>query len=206
MQNDTFKRLSKDLQGALSIPGNFFNKQAKKLTFPSDKKKKGSQSQTSTFLQPGKTLVEASSFHDVAVVGKSASVAIVDDNKHCLSVSTGKDSRGGGPIKSPPSTGPGKAFPKEEPPIIHCPPSVSCLERFSPQRQAWIQNCCSSNTNVELHNVLKSGQAWDTIEDRQITTGYNNPNEATGLFFVKRKFRQSLMHIRSGYPRGLTNG
>lgn len=44
-------------------------------------------------------------------------------------------------------------------------------------------------------NVLKSESAWDTIEDHHLQQQhqlvkqavYNNPNEATGLLFVKCK-------------------
>ncbi|KAK3804601.1 MAG: hypothetical protein J3Q66DRAFT_446266 [Benniella sp.] len=116
-------------------------------------------------------------------MNKSASMAKVDDNHYCLTVSTAKNSREGSSIKSPTSTGSGKEFPKEESPIIHCPPSISSLEQFSPQRRAWIQNW--GNSNAELNDVLKSGQAWDTIESRFIHSGYSNPNEATGLLFVQ---------------------
>jgi len=127
-------------------------------------------------------------------------MAMVDDNNYCLAVSTAKNSRGKSSIKSPPSTGSGKGFPKEEPPIIHCPPSIASLEQFSPQRRAWIQNW--GNSNAELNDVLKSGQAWDTIESRFIHSGYSgygNPNEATGLLFVKRKLRQSFSDGSKGW-------
>ncbi|KAG0239541.1 hypothetical protein BGX31_002726 [Mortierella sp. GBA43] len=59
------------------------------------------------------------------------------------------------------------------------------MDRFSPQRRAWIQNWGAQYTNVELNDVLKSGQAWDTVEGRHTVSGYSNPNEATGLLFVK---------------------
>ena len=40
MQNDTFKRFSKDLQGALSVPAHYLSKQVKRSSFLGEKKKK----------------------------------------------------------------------------------------------------------------------------------------------------------------------
>ncbi|KAG0273593.1 hypothetical protein BGZ95_010604 [Linnemannia exigua] len=120
----------------------------------------------------------------------------------------------GGKSTGPISPGASKIFTKEEPPIVHYPFSVSSLDQFSPQRRVWLQNCLSPHggstgggvTGVDggltgsmaaatvavlNPNVLKSGSAWDTIEDHHVqvfnkqATAYNNPNEATGLLFVK---------------------
>ncbi|KAF9112635.1 hypothetical protein BGX27_003023 [Mortierella sp. AM989] len=191
MQNDAFKRFSRDLQEALSIPGNFLNKKSKKSLLAADKKKKNSQPQIQGIIKTEKITVDSCSLHDIPIseVNKTVSTA-VDNNTHYLSVSTAKTLQGNGHGGSPISAGSGKIFPKEEPPIIHCPPSISSLEHFSPQRKAWIQNW-SLNSNAQLNNVLKSGQAWDTVDETHFTnqnlvnSAYNNPNEATGLLFVK---------------------
>ncbi|KAF9586677.1 hypothetical protein BGW38_010171 [Lunasporangiospora selenospora] len=44
MQHDAFRRFSKDLQDALSIPANYLNKQAKKIPLPGDKKRRSTAS------------------------------------------------------------------------------------------------------------------------------------------------------------------
>lgn len=107
----------------------------------------------------------------------------------------------------PMSPGASKIFTKEEPPIVHYPFSVSSLDQFSPQRRVWLHNCLSpsgiaatgevmaTKAAVLNRNVLKSEPAWDTIEDHHLRqqhqlvkqAAYNNPNEATGLLFVKCK-------------------
>ncbi|KAK3847209.1 MAG: hypothetical protein J3R72DRAFT_432134 [Linnemannia gamsii] len=132
------------------------------------------------------------------------------NNIHGLSSNNNNVSKSSGPI----SPGASKIFTKEEPPIVHYPFSVSSLEQLSPQRRVWLQNCLSLHggstgggvTGVDGRvagataaatvallnaNVLKSESAWDTIEDHHVqvvnkqVAAYNNPNEATGLLFVK---------------------
>ncbi|KAF9357262.1 hypothetical protein BGX26_004005 [Mortierella sp. AD094] len=191
MQNDAFKRFSRDLQEALSIPGNFLNKKSKKIPPTGDKKKKSSQPQTQGIIKTEKISADSCSLHDIQIseVSKTAST-IADSDTHHLSVSTAKASQANGRGGSPISAGSGKIFPKEEPPIIHCPPSISSLEHFSPQRRAWIQNW-PQTPSAQLSNVLKSGQAWDTVDETHFTnqnlvnSAYNNPNEPIGLLFVK---------------------
>ncbi|KAF9334811.1 hypothetical protein BGZ91_010723 [Linnemannia elongata] len=119
------------------------------------------------------------------------------------------NSHGGNKNAAPMSPGANKIFTKEEPPIVHYPFSVSSLDQFSPQRRVWLQNCLSpggiaatgevmatgtaTTTAVLNSNVLKSESAWDTVEDHHLRqqhqlvkqAAYSNPNEATGLLFVK---------------------
>lgn len=53
----------------------------------------------------------------------------------------------------------------------------------------------ATTTAVLNSNVLKSESAWDTVEDHHLRqqhqlvkqAAYSNPNEATGLLFVKCK-------------------
>ncbi|KAF9928987.1 hypothetical protein FBU30_001992 [Linnemannia zychae] len=95
------------------------------------------------------------------------------------------------------SPGVSKVFAKEVPPLVHYPFSISSMDQFSPQRRAWLQNCLSPNGVTNMgegagaalnSSVLKSESAWDTAEDQLFSksvAAYGNPNEATGLLFVK---------------------
>ncbi|KAF9912785.1 hypothetical protein EC991_008647 [Linnemannia zychae] len=100
------------------------------------------------------------------------------------------------------SPGVSKIFTKEEPPLVHYPYSVSSLDQFSPQRRVWLQNCLAPHGGSTGGGVIgvdgvsaasfnaKSELAWDTVEDHQQlvnkqAAAYSNPNEATGLLFVK---------------------
>ncbi|CAO3571802.1 unnamed protein product [Mortierella alpina] len=218
MQNDAFKRFSRDLHDVLSIPGNFLNKKAKKNIFSGEKNKQakiiegqgGSTTDKAAVLITATTGDSPNKF-SISEVSKSASTA-EDGSRQLLSVSTaagesrrhsigafsrrGSD-RGAHHSKSPHSPSTGRVYPREEPPIIHCPLSVSSLEQFSTQRRMWIQNCVYHNT-VSHNNVLKSEQAWDTVDEshlhksgRQHTNSLGvkstigHPNEATGLLLVK---------------------
>ncbi|KAF9155562.1 hypothetical protein BG015_009435 [Linnemannia schmuckeri] len=100
----------------------------------------------------------------------------------------------------------------KEPTLVHCPPSVAILDQFSPERQNWVRECPNQSLLIGIGNallgrdVLKSERAWDVVAptpgdgcpyDLQssadlvapgrdfLKTGYYNPNEATGLAFVK---------------------
>ncbi|KAG9323490.1 hypothetical protein KVV02_007815 [Mortierella alpina] len=217
MQNDAFKRFSRDLHDVLSIPGNFLNKKAKKNIFSGEKTKQVKISEAQGGSKADKALISATtgdSLSDCSIseVSKSASTA-EDGSRQLLTVSTaageprrhsigtfsrkGSD-RGGINSKSPHSPATGRVHPREEPPIIHCPLSVSSLEQFSTQRRMWIQNCVYHNTVPQLNNVLKSEQAWDTVDEshlhrngrqhpNSIGLKSTHPNEATGLLLVKRK-------------------
>ncbi|GJJ68971.1 hypothetical protein EMPS_01317 [Entomortierella parvispora] len=57
MQNDTFKRFSKDLQGALSLPAHYLSKQVKKSPFSGGERKKDAM----TAHRAVKTMIEPSS-------------------------------------------------------------------------------------------------------------------------------------------------
>ncbi|KAF9272085.1 hypothetical protein BGZ68_002756 [Mortierella alpina] len=137
MQNDAFKRFSRDLHDVLSIPGNFLNKKAKKNILSGEKTKQAKISDG----QGGNKI----------------------DKAALISATTGDS-----------------------------------LKQFSTQRRLWIQNCLHHNTVPQLNNVLKSEQAWDTVDEshlhrngRQhpspigVKSTISHPNEATGLLLVK---------------------
>ncbi|KAI1316009.1 hypothetical protein EDD11_010534 [Mortierella claussenii] len=197
MQNDTFKRFSRDLHEALSIPGNFFNKQAKKISLAGDRKKiRNSHSHTYDSFTTAKVkqvAPETCSLQDVSISDASEIVSTHEDHEDRLhlTMSTygGPDTQGHGrrssSMKSPLSAGSNKVFLKEQKPlIIHCPPSIPSLEQLSPQRRAWVQSWPPSPLPFQ-------NEAWDTVDDAQYTNQnnvasvYRNPNEATGLLFVK---------------------
>ncbi|KAF9391432.1 hypothetical protein CPC16_004336 [Podila verticillata] len=152
--------------------------------------------------------------------GSSSTATIGGTGSGTSNGSFGKFGKSG--LKSPlsPGTfrGSGGLPVREEPPLVHCPPSVASLEQFSPERLAWVKDCIyqPAYSQPQNSNVLKSSaNAWDTIEgannggghfhnghsgarstDEIAPThnypghcfgrsGYNNPNEATGLLFVK---------------------
>jgi hypothetical protein len=130
------------------------------------------------------------------------------NNSNTHSNSNGSSTKGASPI----SPGASKIFTKEEPPIVHYPVAVSSLDQFSPQRRVWLQNCLSPSgiastmgdgvgpagagavTATLNNNVLKTGSAWDTVENHRHhhqvvkpAVAHNNPNEAIGLLFTKCK-------------------
>ncbi|KAG0056335.1 hypothetical protein BGZ83_005454 [Gryganskiella cystojenkinii] len=106
-------------------------------------------------------------------------------------------------------------FPKEEQPaLIHCPPSVASLDQFSQERHDWVLKCLNhhhqgskdqgattkeitTGTPATNSDILKSETAWDAVEGYEYAqlhvplstpaekSGYHNPNEATGLVFIK---------------------
>ncbi|KAF9418000.1 hypothetical protein BGZ94_009810 [Podila epigama] len=261
MQNDAFKRFSRDLQDALVIPVNFLNKKAKKIPLPGNEKKNRVGAAGLPALQTGfggqhgydhagswthghnthfdkSKNADSVSLHNFSL--STISKTSVDDNQSFTSngssstatigssvvsgggsfgFSGGKFGKAG--LKSPLSPygfnrGGGFAT-REEPPLVHCPPSVASLDQFSPERLAWVKDCIYQPTTYHNNNnVLKtSEQAWDTVDghghdhghfpdnhncagstDELAPThnypghsfnrsGYNNPNEATGLLFVK---------------------
>ncbi|KAF9438812.1 hypothetical protein BGZ76_004411 [Entomortierella beljakovae] len=185
MQNDAFKRFSKDLQEVLSIPGGFLHK----------KKKKSSQLQAPVVVAIEKTSSDNYSVHDITISEVSMTASMADGDAQYLSVSTAKHTPGSVRGASPVYPASGKIFPKEEPPIIHCPPSISSLEHFSPQRRAWIQNWSQIPTSGQLSNVLKTGQAWDTVDDIMQVT-----NKATSkIFDVEWNLRVGNVE-RTSYP------
>ena len=156
MQHDSFKKFSKDLQEALSISGHFLNKQAKKLSLPGDKKKKTSQSEANGKPKAKKASSDSCSVRDFPLSDDGKMVSMSAEHFLAATAVRTGDS-------SPLSTGSGKVFPKEEPPIIHCPPSIPSMEQFSQSRRAWIQGWGHQNTNADFGDVLKSGQAWDAL-------------------------------------------
>ncbi|ORZ10063.1 hypothetical protein BCR41DRAFT_133404 [Lobosporangium transversale] len=227
MQNETFKKIGKDLHGALSIPGNFLSKQAKKISLTGDKKRKniaatasaaadgtGTQSLSKTCHSNAEIRIEkslglnAGSICDT--VSKAAGLTagsigpsitptagvegICSDNNnsgHSGQYLTATPNGLGSFTKSSHSSGSIRTYPKEEPPIIHCPPSIPSLDHFCTQRRAWIQNGSTSVTTAELKNVLKSGQVWDIMDNSRygsqnlVKSGYYNLNEPLGILYVK---------------------
>ncbi|KAF9185184.1 hypothetical protein BGZ51_002905 [Haplosporangium sp. Z 767] len=258
LQNDAFKKFSKDLQDALVIPVNYINKKTKKTPMNEKKKQPGlsglytsglqasSMSDTVDEFSPHSNLNSDSvSLHNFSL--STISKASSDDNRSItssngstmgmagiaqqqhpsqlslhsqtsvISGNGGKRSRASSFLRSPLSPGAfggngggnNKVSSKllEEPPLVHCPPSVASLDQFSPERHAWVRSCLAQHqlhslqpSLSQLTNVLKSERAWDTAEgnfENQSTielnapgrtfvkSGYNNPNEATGLVLVK---------------------
>ncbi|KAG0336884.1 hypothetical protein BG000_006046 [Podila horticola] len=247
MQNDAFKRFSKDLTDALVIPVNYLNKKAKRIPLPGNEKKNRVGAVGLAGLQVGvlknyddhhhqpspgglhynKTHhrgSESVSLHNFSL--STISKTSVDDNQSFTSNGSGSTTSfgkfGKSSLKSPLSPtafrGSGGLPVREEPPLVHCPPSVASPEQFSPERLAWVKDCIyqPAYSQPQHGNALKaSGHAWDTIEGanhdgghfhnghsgtRSIDeispthnypghcfgrSGYNNPNEATGLLFVK---------------------
>lgn len=188
MQNDAFKRFSRDLHDVLSIPGNFLNKKAKKNILPGEKTKQAKISDGQGGNKIDKAALISATTGDslskfsISEVSKSALTA-EDGSRQLLTVSTAAgeprrnsigafsrrgSERGGNNSKSPHSPATGRVHPREEPPIVHCPLSVSSLEQFSTQRRLWIQNCLHHNTVPQLNNVLKSEQAWDTVDESHL--------------------------------------
>ncbi|KAG0085265.1 hypothetical protein BGZ93_004265 [Podila epicladia] len=246
MQNDAFKRFSKDLTDALVIPVNYLNKKAKRIPLPGNDKKNRVEALSLAGLQAGvlknhddhhqpspgglqydkahRKGSESVSLHNFSL--STISKTSVDDNQSFTSngsdstASIGKFGKSGpkSPLSPIAFRGSGGLPVREEPPLVHCPPSVASLEQFSPERLAWVKECIYQPTypQPQNSNVLKSsGNVWDTVEGAshggghfhnghsgarstdEITlthnypghcfgrSGYNNPNEATGLLFVK---------------------
>ncbi|KAG0039069.1 hypothetical protein BGZ82_009767 [Podila clonocystis] len=243
MQNDAFKRFSKDLTDALVIPVNYLNKKAKRIPLPGNDKKNRIGAVGLAGLQAG-VLKNHDDHHQPSPGGLqydkahhkgSESVSLhnfslstisktsVDDNQSFTSngsgstASFGKFGKSG--LKSPLSPtsfrGSGGLPVREEPPLVHCPPSVASLEQFSPERLAWVKDCIFQPAYSQPQNGKMSEHAWDTVEganhggghfhnshsEARSTdeiahthnypghcfgrSGYDNPNEATGLLFVK---------------------
>ncbi|KAF8929812.1 hypothetical protein BGZ47_000871 [Haplosporangium gracile] len=177
MQNEALRKLT----DVFSYPGSFLNK-AKKI------KKSITATSGLSQVHPDKTSIPLTSnnnssppFSEVAKPARSKGAGLI-------------------------SPGSNKNFTKEEPLIVHYPFSVSSLEQFLPQRRVWLQNCLFPNgiiatgaaatttTKAILNsNVLKTESAWDTVEDHHLhhqqqlvkQTAHKNPNESTGLLFVK---------------------
>ncbi|KAF9383372.1 hypothetical protein CPB97_006507 [Podila verticillata] len=192
MQNDSFKRFSRDLQDALVIPVNYLNKEAKKIPLPgNDKKNKvgagglvGLQSRSAYDKLRHKSS-DSVSLHSFSLStisktsveddqsftsnGSSSTATIGGTGSGTSSGSFGKFGKSG--LKSPLSPsifrGGGGLPVREEPPLVHCPPSVASLEQFSPERLAWVKDCIYQPAYSQPHNgnVLKtSAHAWDTVE------------------------------------------
>jgi len=211
MQHDTFKKLT----DVFSYPGNFLNKAKKHKKHLSvsqihpDVKVSGGE-----LAKSAPVTDEKGKYHHflsvytagavAAAAGRSPVASGLPSNTTTKSSlkspsffsSNNSNNDSSSALVSPIAS---KIVAEEEPPIVHYPLSVSSLNQFSPQRRIWLQHCLlpsgiaaegggaitAANMNVK---VLKSGSAWDTAENHESNSAsYNNPNEATGLLFVKRK-------------------
>lgn len=208
MQNDIFKRFSRDLQDALVIPVNYLNKKGKKIPLLSNDKKNrvgavglaGLQAgviglknhddhhQLSQGLQYDRLHRKGSdsvSLHNFSLStisktsaddnqpftsnGSSSTATIGDSGSGTSSGSFGKFGKSGqkSPLSPSAFRGSGGLPVREEPPLVHCPPSVASLEQFSPERLTWVKDCIyqPAYSQPQNSNVLKtSGHAWDTVE------------------------------------------
>ncbi|KAF9974544.1 hypothetical protein BGZ73_002027 [Actinomortierella ambigua] len=226
MQSDTFKRFSKDLQEALVIPVNFLNKKSKRSTpqtteIGSDpSENKGSKGPVFP-LKKNKRLSNGIPKLDKISMPDSCSLhnfSLTDLSKKSSDSSLASKLHSPGP-KSPLGSGyKVNNVPKNNVALIHCPRSVATLEQFSPHRLAWIKSCLQEGSSLAQlsapPSVLKTEQAWDTVDDShygeerglnstlgeiselmaqqarlqnssQNRLGYNNLNEPTGLLLVK---------------------
>ncbi|KAF9201456.1 hypothetical protein BGZ59_002694 [Podila verticillata] len=179
MQSDGFKRLRKDLQGALGIPNRFWRKSKKVAnqdTYDTNQETTllGSMASNQRNVEvkiekvsPDDRLNELSSFADI---GKSVKL---DDGQflvppHKWGFDTGNGVLGeGGPVPvtgltpnsilssagSPISPGEFKGFSSKAASLVHLPSSVNNLDKLSPQRLAWVRNFL--DTTPSTHNTIQ---------------------------------------------------
>ncbi|KAG0333270.1 hypothetical protein BG004_000912 [Podila humilis] len=301
MQNDAFKRFSRDLQEALVIPVNYLNKKAKKI--PSsrhDKKNKvGASSVVLAGLQAGaigpysKSNNESNnnnfnsksygggggggeglqhekigpqyrcsdsvSLHNFSL--STISKTSVDDNQSFTShgssssvtlasgmsannsfkfggstvgVATaggGYGGSGGGgcggnksSLKSPLSpkvfTNHGSlvggsggfasavSLMREDPPLVHCPPSVATLDQFSPERLAWVKDCIYQQSNMTMMTTSSATTIGTTTTKPSLLLSSSTPSSSSALVQpndVLKTSSQAWDTIEGGQP-GLGHG
>ncbi|KAG0229850.1 hypothetical protein BGW42_001315 [Actinomortierella wolfii] len=181
MQNETFKRFSKDLQEALVIPVNFLSKKSKRSTPQTTEIGSDPSETTSNRNAKGLAFPLKKSKRSNNGIPKLDKISMTDScSLHNFSLADlskkSSDSSLSSKLNSPGPKSPlGPGFnrvhsgPKNNIALIHCPRSVATLEQFSPHRLAWIKSCLQEgNSLAQLSappSVLKTEHAWDTVED-----------------------------------------
>ncbi|KAI9232380.1 MAG: hypothetical protein BYD32DRAFT_475543 [Podila humilis] len=191
MQSDGFKRLRKDLQGALGIPNRFWRKSKKvanqdthdtnqETTLP------GSMASNQRNVEvkiekasPDVRLNELSSFADI---GKSVKLDdgqfLVPPHKWGFDTENGVSGEGGpvtgltpnsilssaGSPISPISPGEFKGLSSKAASLVHLPSSVNNLDKLSPQRLAWVRNFLDTTPSTHNSNISRSEPAWDIVD------------------------------------------
>ncbi|KAG0085869.1 hypothetical protein BGZ92_008642, partial [Podila epicladia] len=193
MQSGGFKKFSKDLQGALGIPGGIFRKSKKvgnkdishntNQAAPRSKSVASSNCSVEVKIDkvnsPGayNTINEFSSAGDIGKTVKIDDQFLAPPRTRGLDSGDGVSSGGGGLVSGTTNSiyssagspiSPGEftkgISPKIASSLIHLPPSINNLDRLSPQRQVWVRNFLDTTTSTQRSNIVRSESAWDVMD------------------------------------------